>query len=152
MNSPVNDLKFTNDLIPAIVRDAKSGAILTLAYMNEESLQKTIDESARESEVTTGTLEPIFEHSLSVVAVDFAYEERPILSGATLEILAGEVTAIVGPSGAGKTTIADLALGLVKPQSGEVLLTACRCRKSTSPSGVIASVTCRRKCFCCTKT
>ncbi|HXC50190.1 MAG TPA: ABC transporter ATP-binding protein [Candidatus Limnocylindrales bacterium] len=86
------------------------------------SLQKTIDESARESEVTTGTREPIFEHSLSVVAVDFAYEERPILAGATLEIVAGEVTAIVGPSGAGKTTIADLALGLVKPQGGEVLL------------------------------
>ena len=30
-------------LIPAIVRDARSGAILTLAYMNDESLQKTID-------------------------------------------------------------------------------------------------------------
>lgn len=35
------DLKFTNGLIPAIVRDAKTGAILTLAYMSEESLQKT---------------------------------------------------------------------------------------------------------------
>jgi len=39
----MNDLKFTNGLIPAIVRDARSGVILTLAYMNEESLQKTID-------------------------------------------------------------------------------------------------------------
>jgi len=39
----MNDLQFTNGLIPAIVRDARSGAILTLAYMNEESLQKTIE-------------------------------------------------------------------------------------------------------------
>jgi phosphoribosyl-ATP pyrophosphohydrolase/phosphoribosyl-AMP cyclohydrolase len=31
----------SNGLIPAIVRDARSGAILTLAYMNEESLAKT---------------------------------------------------------------------------------------------------------------
>ena len=31
----------TNGLVPAIVRDAESGAILTLAYMNEESLAKT---------------------------------------------------------------------------------------------------------------
>ena len=38
-----SDLKLTDGLIPAIVRDAKSGAILTLAYMNEESLQKTMD-------------------------------------------------------------------------------------------------------------
>lgn len=39
----MNDLHFTNGLIPAIVRDARSGAVLTLAYMNEESLQKTLD-------------------------------------------------------------------------------------------------------------
>ncbi|HEX7828236.1 MAG TPA: bifunctional phosphoribosyl-AMP cyclohydrolase/phosphoribosyl-ATP diphosphatase HisIE [Thermoanaerobaculia bacterium] len=35
-------MKFdANGLIPAIVRDARSGAVLTLAYMNEESLRKT---------------------------------------------------------------------------------------------------------------
>ncbi|MEA2489544.1 MAG: phosphoribosyl-AMP cyclohydrolase / phosphoribosyl-ATP pyrophosphohydrolase [Acidobacteriota bacterium] len=34
-------MKFTNGLLPAIVRDATTGAVLTLAYMNEESLQKT---------------------------------------------------------------------------------------------------------------
>lgn len=39
----MNDLKFTDGLIPAIVRDARTGAILTLAYMSEESLQKTIE-------------------------------------------------------------------------------------------------------------
>jgi phosphoribosyl-ATP pyrophosphohydrolase/phosphoribosyl-AMP cyclohydrolase len=37
------DVQFRNGLVPAIVRDARSGAILTLAYMNEESLQRTID-------------------------------------------------------------------------------------------------------------
>jgi len=39
----MNDLKYVNGLIPAIVRDARSGAVLTLAYMNEESLRRTID-------------------------------------------------------------------------------------------------------------
>lgn len=39
----MKDLKFTNGLIPAIVRDATSGAILTLAYMSETSLEKTIE-------------------------------------------------------------------------------------------------------------
>lgn len=38
----MNDLKFGPEgLIPAVVRDASTGAILTLAYMNEESLRKT---------------------------------------------------------------------------------------------------------------
>ncbi len=40
----LNDLRFdSNGLIPAIVRDTHSGAVLTLAYMNEASLQKTIE-------------------------------------------------------------------------------------------------------------
>jgi ATP-binding cassette subfamily C protein len=86
------------------------------------SLQRTIDESEREAESATGTREPDFATGIRVKGVDFRYDERPILVSADLFIPAGEVTAVVGPSGAGKTTIADLALGLVRPQSGEVFL------------------------------
>jgi phosphoribosyl-AMP cyclohydrolase / phosphoribosyl-ATP pyrophosphohydrolase len=39
----MNDLHFTGGLIPAIVRDATTGAVLTLAYMSEESLARTIE-------------------------------------------------------------------------------------------------------------
>jgi ATP-binding cassette subfamily C protein len=86
------------------------------------SLQRTIEESEREAESATGTREPDFATGIRVKGVDFRYDERPILVSADLFIPAGEVTAVVGPSGAGKTTIADLALGLVRPQSGEVFL------------------------------
>ena len=37
------ELKFKGGLIPAIVRDATTGGILTLAYMNQDALQKTMD-------------------------------------------------------------------------------------------------------------
>ncbi len=37
------NIDFKGGLLPAIVRDARSGAVLTLAWMNEESLQKTIE-------------------------------------------------------------------------------------------------------------
>jgi len=41
----INKLKFDeNGLIPAIVVDAETGAVLTLAYMNAESLKISIDE------------------------------------------------------------------------------------------------------------
>ena len=41
----IEELKFdTNGLIPAIVVDAVSGDVLTLAYMNEESLKITLEE------------------------------------------------------------------------------------------------------------
>jgi phosphoribosyl-ATP pyrophosphohydrolase/phosphoribosyl-AMP cyclohydrolase len=40
----MNDVKFDeHGLVPAVVRDARTGAVLTLAYMNAESLQKTLE-------------------------------------------------------------------------------------------------------------
>jgi len=46
----------------------------------------------------------------------------PILDGVSFHVAAGEVLAIVGASGSGKSTIADLALRLVDPDSGTVTL------------------------------
>ena len=86
------------------------------------SIQRTIEQSEAEAETNIGTRVPDFEREIRFDDVDFMYEERPILAGASFTIPAGEVTAIVGPSGAGKTTIADLALGLVRPQRGEILV------------------------------
>ena len=39
----MKNINFKDGLVPAIIRDATSGEILTLAWMNEESLQRTID-------------------------------------------------------------------------------------------------------------
>jgi ATP-binding cassette subfamily C protein len=64
---------------------------------------------------------------LCLDGVSFSYR-RPdgqpveVLHGVTLELPARATTALVGPSGAGKTTIADLAVGLLAPASGRVLV------------------------------
>ena len=56
--------------------------------------------------------------NLHLHSVSFRYADRAILSNLTVMIKAGRFTAIVGSSGAGKTTIIRLLLGLLKPKEG----------------------------------
>ncbi len=64
----------------------------------------------------------IFNPSISLQNVLFHYpgSNQVMLSSANLEIKPGSLTAIVGSSGAGKTTLADLILGLLKPSEGNI--------------------------------
>jgi len=63
-------------------------------------------------------------HEIRLEHVTFRYEpDRPlVLDDLSLAIAAGRVTAIVGSSGAGKSTIADLVNGLLSPITGQVLI------------------------------
>ncbi len=54
--------------------------------------------------------------------VNFSYGTRPILKGLTFHIQQSERVAILGGSGEGKTTILKLIVGLIKPDSGKILI------------------------------
>jgi ATP-binding cassette, subfamily C, bacterial CydD len=56
--------------------------------------------------------------------VRFAYDKqhRPALDGVTLEVAAGETVALVGRSGAGKTTVVSLLLRFFDPDDGRILI------------------------------
>ncbi len=59
---------------------------------------------------------------LDISALSFRYSatDEEIFSNFNLSIAAGESVAIIGPSGQGKTTLAKLLLGLLKPDSGVI--------------------------------
>jgi ATP-binding cassette subfamily B protein/subfamily B ATP-binding cassette protein MsbA len=55
-------------------------------------------------------------------AVRFAYPDRPVLDSLSFTAEAGKVTALVGGSGAGKTTVFQLIAALAEPQAGRILI------------------------------
>ncbi len=68
---------------------------------------------------------PVNGSSLVLREVNFNYPSRPTqqaLNGLTGEVRPGQTVAIVGPSGAGKTTLFSLLMRFYAPQQGEVLL------------------------------
>ena len=60
--------------------------------------------------------------SLSVCDLTFAYKKTTVLDGVTFDAAPGELTAILGPNGVGKTTLFRCILGERKRYAGQVLL------------------------------
>jgi ABC-type multidrug transport system fused ATPase/permease subunit len=103
-----------------VIKGAVGQAELTLKLMDEVGSEHTRSDQVAEF----NTNHPEFYSSVEIKDVSFAYpgSSEKVLCGVTLEIMPGEIIAIVGPSGAGKTTLIDTILGLISPDSGEVLI------------------------------
>jgi subfamily B ATP-binding cassette protein MsbA len=101
------------------------------------SARRIFDLMDRESEITEkpgATDLPPFADSIRYEKVSFAYTEEPVLRDVTLTIRRGETVAIVGPSGAGKTTLVNLLPRLYDPTSGKVTFDGTDLRDTTLAS------------------
>jgi subfamily B ATP-binding cassette protein MsbA len=65
---------------------------------------------------------PPLSRSIVLEGVSFSYGERRALDGLMLELKAGQVTALVGGSGGGKSTVTSLLLRFERPHKGQLLL------------------------------
>jgi ABC-type multidrug transport system fused ATPase/permease subunit len=65
-----------------------------------------------------------FDSTIELNSVSFTYPKgsKPAISEITLRVPAGSSIAIVGPSGAGKTTFIDVLLGVIEPDEGSILI------------------------------
>lgn len=94
----------------------------TIPYVqNVEGFKRLLDEH-RETTIN-GAAPFSFERELEFRNVSFSYGEgENILSNMNFSIARGETIGLIGPSGAGKTSVADLLLRLFKPNEGEILI------------------------------
>jgi ATP-binding cassette subfamily C protein len=84
------------------------------------SLVERTEHARSERESSSGTKLPTLARGLSLDCVSVAHAGQVVLEGASIEVPAVGITAILGPSGAGKTTIVDLLTGLIRPDAGTV--------------------------------
>jgi ATP-binding cassette, subfamily C, bacterial len=69
-----------------------------------------------------GTKPPHLRDGCRFIDVSFAHGAAPTIVSASLEIPVGKITVLQGPSGAGKTTVIDLLIGLHTAQEGRILI------------------------------
>jgi ATP-binding cassette, subfamily C, bacterial len=84
------------------------------------SLRSAIDRATAANEPELNAKSPTLNHAITFRNVSFSYGDNPVLKNVFLTIPARGFIALTGPSGAGKTTIADLIIGLFSPQEGQV--------------------------------
>lgn len=73
-------------------------------------------------ELRNGKLIPQLTEGCTFENVSFVYDTVPVVQAISLSIPANDITVLIGPSGAGKTTIVDLILGLHTPSSGMITI------------------------------
>lgn len=59
---------------------------------------------------------------VEIRALHYAVGRRPVFSGLDIDMRRGRITAIMGPSGTGKTTLLRLMTGQIAPDSGEIIV------------------------------
>ncbi|WP_433708462.1 ABC transporter ATP-binding protein [Paenibacillus illinoisensis] len=119
-----SNLEYISSMLPAFQLVRKLQAETNLS---REISRSTTDTGApnRNTEKDIHAIQPLeLMRSLECIDVNYRYEGSSTysLEHVTASIPAKGMTAIVGKSGAGKSTLIDLIMGLVRPESGQILI------------------------------
>jgi subfamily B ATP-binding cassette protein MsbA len=106
------------------------GQTAILGAASGERVFEIIDAPSPLEDKGTKVLPPIRE-AIDFEKVGFAYGERQVLHGVDLHVPRGHVLALVGPSGGGKTTIANLLPRFWDPRSGRITIDGTDLRDAT---------------------
>lgn len=111
---------FTGLLVRPLVQMSNIGTQFTEAFAGLDRIREVLGEEAEPE--TSGAVElPEIEGHIAFEDVNFEYKESQlVLKGVSFDSPAGTTTALVGSSGAGKSTVISLVMGFRHPQQGRI--------------------------------
>jgi phospholipid/cholesterol/gamma-HCH transport system ATP-binding protein len=94
--------------------------------MTQDSIDRTIDNRVSE-QAAESTFREVDDTDRAIPAIEFRdvtleYDGRKVLNNLSFKVMKGETKIILGGSGSGKSTTIKLVLGLIKPDSGQILV------------------------------
>lgn len=110
-------------MIAPIVQMSNIGSQLTEAFAGLDRTQEIMNMDPENDEKSRTIALPVLKGDIRFNDVSFAYEEgKEVVKGISFDAPAGSVTALVGSSGSGKTTIASLAATFITPDTGTITI------------------------------
>ena len=123
VGSLVSFVNLTNHLIYPLTGLAGLWAGFQRSISAAERISSVLEQPTESADLPGDSLQEKTLKSIQFVNLTFSYDGiNNIFDHFNLQIPAGKLVAIVGPSGAGKTTLFNLLQGIYKPQSGSILL------------------------------
>jgi len=94
--------------------------------MTQDSIDRTIDNRVSD-QAAESTFREVDDSDRAIPAIEFRnvtmiYDGRKVLNDLSFKVMKGETKIILGGSGCGKSTTIKLVLGLIKPDSGQILV------------------------------
>ena len=115
-------------MLPILSQLMTSGVVINNFLPSYEQLARLREEAKKLEEAQGHELFTTLNRGVELVGINFSYpyrHKKQVINNINLKIIKGKITALVGRSGSGKSTIADIIMGLQVPDHGKVLIDGC---------------------------
>ncbi|HSQ38327.1 MAG TPA: ABC transporter ATP-binding protein [Acidimicrobiia bacterium] len=116
-------IQYSRQFTQPITQTAAIANVLQSTAASAERVFEVLDEAEEEPDPADPAVIGATEGRISLEGVSFRYlPNAPLIEGLSLEVPAGETVAIVGPTGAGKTTLVNLLLRFYEIDGGRIAI------------------------------